>query len=50
MLVLTSNRPDYIDPAVLRPERIDRKVKVNRARPRVGDADPGDLPDAGAAA
>ena len=30
VLVLTSNRPDYIDPAVLRPERIDRKVKVNR--------------------
>jgi len=30
MLMLTSNRPDYIDPAVLRPERIDRKVKVGR--------------------
>jgi proteasome-associated ATPase len=30
VLVLTSNRPDYIDPAVLRPERIDRKVKVAR--------------------
>lgn len=30
VLVLTSNRPDYIDPAVLRPERIDRKVKVRR--------------------
>ncbi len=30
VLMLTSNRPDYIDPAVLRPERIDRKVKVNR--------------------
>ena len=30
VLVLTSNRPDYIDPAVLRPERIDRKVKINR--------------------
>ncbi len=30
VLILTSNRPDYIDPAVLRPERIDRKVKVNR--------------------
>ena len=27
---LTSNRPDYIDPAILRPERIDRKVKVGR--------------------
>ncbi|MEJ5170178.1 MAG: AAA family ATPase, partial [Fimbriimonadales bacterium] len=30
VLILTSNRPDYIDPAVLRPERIDRKVKVAR--------------------
>lgn len=30
VLMLTSNRPDYIDPAVLRPERIDRKVKVRR--------------------
>ncbi len=30
VLILTSNRPDYIDPAILRPERIDRKVKVNR--------------------
>jgi proteasome-associated ATPase len=30
VLVLTSNRPDYIDPAILRPERIDRKVKIDR--------------------
>lgn len=30
VLMLTSNRPDYIDPAVLRPGRIDRKVKINR--------------------
>ncbi|MBL8064266.1 MAG: AAA family ATPase [Chthonomonadaceae bacterium] len=30
VLVLTSNRPDYIDPAILRPERIDRKVKISR--------------------
>lgn len=30
VLVLTSNRPDYIDPAILRPERIDRKVKIRR--------------------
>lgn len=30
VLIITSNRPDYIDPAILRPERIDRKVKVNR--------------------
>ncbi len=30
VLIITSNRPDYIDPAVLRPERIDRKVKICR--------------------
>lgn len=30
VLMLTSNRPDMIDPAVLRPGRIDRKVKINR--------------------
>lgn len=30
VLLLTSNRPDYIDPAILRPERIDRKVKIKR--------------------
>ena len=30
VVMLTSNRPDYIDPAILRPERIDRKVKINR--------------------
>jgi len=30
VVILTSNRPDYIDPAILRPERIDRKVKVAR--------------------
>ncbi len=30
VVMLTSNRPDYIDPAILRPGRIDRKVKVKR--------------------
>lgn len=30
VVMLTSNRPDYIDPAILRPERVDRKVKVGR--------------------
>ncbi len=30
VVMLTSNRPDYIDPAILRAERIDRKVKVVR--------------------
>ena len=30
VVMLTSNRPDYIDPAILRPERIDRRVRVQR--------------------
>lgn len=30
VVMLTSNRPDYIDPAILRPERIDRKIKIKR--------------------
>ena len=30
VVMLTSNRPDYIDPAILRPSRIDRKVKIRR--------------------
>jgi len=30
VVILTSNRPDYIDPAILRPGRIDRKVKIER--------------------
>jgi proteasome-associated ATPase len=34
VVMLTSNRPDYIDPAILRPERIDRKVKVTRPNRR----------------
>ena len=38
VVMLTSNRPDYIDPAILRPERIDRKVKVVRPdRPSTSD-------------
>lgn len=30
VVMLTSNRPDYIDPAILRAERIDRRVRVKR--------------------
>src|SRR5216110_3322368 len=55
VIILASNRADLIDPAILRPGRIDRKIKVNRPN-REGARDiyriylTNDLPNDGALA
>ncbi|MCV5968820.1 AAA family ATPase, partial [Lactococcus petauri] len=36
MFILATNRPDMLDPAVLREGRVDRKIRV--MRPSEGDA------------
>lgn len=38
VIILASNRADMIDPAILRPGRIDRKIKVNRPNRTEADA------------
>ncbi len=36
LIILATNRPDVLDPAIIRPGRIDRKVKVDRPRNQKG--------------
>ena len=39
VIILASNRADLIDPAIIRPGRIDRKIKVNRPTKEGGARD-----------
>ena len=49
VVILASNRHDLIDPAILRPGRVDRKIKVSRPDLEASRDIPGDLPEAGLA-
>ena len=50
VIILASNRPDLIDPAVLRPGRIDRKIKVARPNREASARDSEGVSDARSAA
>ena len=49
IVIGASNRQDLIDPAVLRPGRLDLKVKVNRPDAERGVRDLHEVPDTGPA-